>query len=208
MITARCALRLAAIAGLAVGTTACEYATEAPETAEKTDTRAEEEAIKALRDRETTAAAAATNEDAGTLKILVLCTGNSCRSQMTEGFLKSFDARLEVHSAGTDPSARVNPYAIRVMKEIGIDISGGHPKKVDRFLDEPFDYLITVCSEADKNCPYFRARVGKRMHTGFPDPAKATGTEQEVLGVFRKTRDDIRAKFRELYEKELRQKLG
>jgi arsenate reductase len=141
------------------------------------------------------------------MKILVLCTGNSCRSQMTEGFLKSFDSRLEVHSAGTEPSSRVNPYAIRVMKEVGIDISGGHPKKVDQFIDQPIDYVITVCDDADKNCPYFRGKVGKRMHIGFPDPADATGTEEEILAVFRKTRDDIRDRFRALYDDEIAPKL-
>ncbi|MBI1355719.1 MAG: arsenate reductase ArsC [Acidobacteria bacterium] len=141
------------------------------------------------------------------MKILVLCTGNSCRSQMTEGFLKSFDSRMEVHSAGTEPSSQVNPYAIRVMKEAGIDISSGHPKRVHQFLDEPFDYVITVCDDADKNCPYFRGKVGKRMHIGFPDPADATGTEEEILTVFRKSRDDIREKFRALYDDEIAPKL-
>lgn len=131
------------------------------------------------------------------MKILVLCTGNSCRSQMTEGFLKSFDARLEVYSAGTSPSPRVNPYAIRVMNEAGIDISAGQPKKVDQFLDDPFDYVITVCDDADQNCPYFRGKVGKRVHIGFPDPAQAKGSDDELMAVFRKSRDDIRARFRE-----------
>jgi arsenate reductase len=141
------------------------------------------------------------------MKILALCTGNSCRSQMTEGFLKSFDSRLEAHSAGTEPSSRVNPHAIRVMKEVGIDISGGQPKKVDQFLDEPFDYVITVCDDADQNCPYFRGKVGKRMHIAFPDPADATGAEEEILAVFRKTRDDIRDRFRALYDDEIAPKL-
>jgi arsenate reductase len=141
------------------------------------------------------------------MKILVLCTGNSCRSQMTEGFLKSFDSRLEVYSAGTSPSSRVNPFAIRVMQEVGIDISDGRPKKVDTFLDEPFDYVITVCDDADKNCPYFRGKVGKRLHIGFPDPATATGTEEEILTVFRQSRDDIAAKFRKLYDGELKPQL-
>ena len=152
-------------------------------------------------------AGALTAAEGKKMKILVLCTGNSCRSQMTEGFLKSFDSHLEVHSAGTEPSSQVNPYAIRVMKEVGVDISGGHPKKVDQFLDEPFDYVITVCDDADKHCPYFRGKVGKRMHIGFPDPADATGTEEEILAVFRKTRDDIRDKFRALYDDEIAPKL-
>jgi arsenate reductase len=153
-------------------------------------------------------ARAAEKEGANKLRILVLCTGNSCRSQMTEGFLKSFDPRLEVFSAGTDPSSRVNPYAIRAMKEVGIDLSQGQPKKVDQFVAQPFDYVITVCDDADKNCPYFTGKVGKRLHIGFPDPADATGSDEEIMAVFRKSRDDIRAKFRQLYEKEIKAKLA
>lgn len=151
---------------------------------------------------------AATPATKSKLRILVLCTGNSCRSQMTEGFLRSFDSRLEVYSAGTNPAAQVNPHAIRVMREAGIDISGGRPKHVSRFLDQPFDYVITVCDDADKNCPYFRGKVGRRMHIGFPDPAKAAGTEEEVLRIFRESRDSIRERFRALYEDELKPKLG
>jgi arsenate reductase len=137
-------------------------------------------------------------------RILILCTGNSARSQMTEGFLRSFDPRLDVYSAGTQPAARVNPYAVQAMKEIGIDISGGKPKAVAQFTGDSFDYVVTVCDDADKNCPNFRGKVGKRLHIGFPDPAKATGTDAEKMVVFRKVRDDIRTKFRDLYEKELR----
>jgi arsenate reductase len=154
------------------------------------------------------AAWAAEKEGAKKLRILVLCTGNSARSQMTEGFLKSFDSRLEVYSAGTSPSPRVNPHAVRVMSEVGIDISGGHPKKADQFVTQPFDYVITVCDDADKNCPYFTGKVGKRMHIGFPDPAVAKGTDEEILAVFRRVRDDIQAKFRELHDNELKAKLA
>ncbi len=145
--------------------------------------------------------------EGGKKRILVLCTGNSARSQMTEGFLRSFDARLEVYSAGTNPAPRVNPFAIQVMREAGIDISGGVPKKVNQFIDQPFDYVITVCDDADKSCPNFKGKVGKRVHMGFPDPAKATGTDAEKLAVFRKVRDDIRQRFREYYEKEIRKGL-
>ena len=137
-------------------------------------------------------------------RILVLCTGNSARSQMTEGFLRSFDPTLEVYSAGTQPAARLNPFAVQAMKEVGIDISGGKPKSVNQYTGDSFDYVVTVCDDADKNCPNFRGKVGKRMHIGFPDPAKATGTDAEKMAVFRKVRDDIHVKFRELYEKELR----
>ncbi len=145
--------------------------------------------------------------DAGKKRILVLCTGNSARSQITEGFLKSVDPRLEVHSAGTNPAPRVNPFAIQVMKEVGIDISKGTPKKVDQFISQSFDYVITVCDDADKSCPNFRGKVGKRAHIGFPDPAKATGTDEEKLAVFRKVRDDIRKRFREYYETEIKKGL-
>ena len=137
-------------------------------------------------------------------RILILCTGNSARSQMTEGFLRSFDQTLDVYSAGTQPAARINPFAVAAMKEVGIDISGGKPKSVSQYTGDSFDYVVTVCDDADKNCPNFRGKVGKRMHIGFPDPAKATGTDAEKLAVFRKVRDDIRTKFRDLYEKELR----
>lgn len=142
------------------------------------------------------------------VSLLVLCTGNSARSQMTEGFLRSFDARLEVHSAGTEPAPRVNPYAARAMQEAGIDISAGKPKHVRQFLDRSFDFVITVCGEADESCPNFRGKVGKRLHIGFPDPAKATGSDEHIMKVFREVRDDIERRFRGLYEEELRPKLG
>ena len=87
------------------------------------------------------------------MKILILCTGNSCRSQMAEGFLKSFDSRLEVYSAGTQPAPHANPNAVAAMKELGIDISGNRPKSVDIFLADPFDYVITVCGGAQETCP-------------------------------------------------------
>ena len=134
------------------------------------------------------------------MKILVLCTGNSCRSQMAEGFLKSFDSRLDVFSAGTFPASHANPYAVAVMKEAGIDISGNVPKSVDLFLAGSFDYVITVCDDARENCPWFSGKVGHRIHLGFEDPAKAIGTEDEVLTVYRKIRDQIREEFLKFYE--------
>ena len=137
-------------------------------------------------------------------RILVLCTGNSARSQMTEGFLRSFDSTLDVQSAGTNPAARINPFAVRVMNEVGIDISKGQPKSVNQFIGDSFDYVVTVCDDADKNCPNFRGKVGKRLHIGFPDPAKATGTDDEKMVIFRRVRDDIRARFKALYDRELR----
>jgi len=137
-------------------------------------------------------------------RLLILCTGNSARSRMAAGFLRSFDPALEVHSAGTAPAPRVNPLALQAMQEMGIDISAGKPRNVRDYLGESFDYVITVCDDADQNCPNFRGKVGKRLHLGFPDPARATGADAQKLAVFRRVRDDIRARFRELYEKELR----
>ena len=103
------------------------------------------------------------------MKILILCTGNSCRSQMAEGFLKSFDARLEVFSAGTHPAPYPNPNAVAVMKEAGIDISLNKPKKVDLFLAESFDFVVTVCGGAQESCPAFTGNVKHRLHIGFDD---------------------------------------
>jgi arsenate reductase len=133
-------------------------------------------------------------------KILILCTGNSCRSQMAEGFLKSFDSKLEVYSAGTKPAERVNPKAIQVMQEMGIDISKNYPKDVEQFVNESFDYVITVCDNAKETCPVFTGKVGQQLHIGFEDPAEATGTEEEVLAVFRRVRDEIKEKFWEFYQ--------
>ena len=133
------------------------------------------------------------------MKILVLCTGNSCRSQMAEGFLKSFAKDWQVHSGGTHPADRVNPYAVRVMKEAGIDISHHTPTRVDHYLNDEFDYVITVCDNAKESCPVFTGHVKNRLHVGFPDPADATGTEEEILAVYRAVRDSIRIQFYRFY---------
>lgn len=138
-------------------------------------------------------------------KILILCTGNSCRSQMAEGFLKSFDKKLEVFSAGIKPAEKVNPLAIKAMNEIGIDISRGIPENVDKYIDQSFDYVITVCDNAKETCPVFVGKVKHRLHIGFEDPAEAEGTEEEVMNVFRRVRDEIKKEFYELYLKELRE---
>ncbi|MFA7288179.1 MAG: arsenate reductase ArsC [Melioribacteraceae bacterium] len=137
-------------------------------------------------------------------KVLILCTGNSCRSQMAEEFLKSLDSNLVVHSAGTKPSNQVHPKAIQVMNEIGIDLSQNYPKNVDQFLNEPFDFVITVCDNAKESCPVFIGKVGKQLHIGFEDPAEATGTEEEILSEFRRVRDEIKRDFNAFYEKILR----
>ncbi len=133
------------------------------------------------------------------LRILILCTGNSCRSQMAEGFLKSFDPGLEVFSAGTSPSERVHPKAVEVMKEEGIDLTGHTPKQVDEFLNRTFDYVITVCGHAREHCPVFTGRVRQRLHIGFDDPAEATGSEQETYSEFRRIRDEIKRDFYAFY---------
>ncbi|MFH1195800.1 MAG: arsenate reductase ArsC [bacterium] len=136
-------------------------------------------------------------------QILILCTGNSCRSQMAEGLLKSFDAELEVFSAGTRPAERVNPLAVRVMNEIGIDISSGIPENIDKYVSQSFDYVITVCDNAKEVCPIFTGEVKHKLHIGFDDPAEATGTEEEQLKVYRRVRDEIKERFFELYQKEI-----
>ena len=132
-------------------------------------------------------------------KILIICTGNTCRSQMAEGFLKSFDNKLEVFSAGTKAEEKVNPYAVKVMAEKGIDISKQYPKDVDIFLKETFDYVITVCDGAKEVCPVFIGNVKHRMHIGFEDPANAKGTDEEKLKVYRKVRDEIEEAFKHFY---------
>ena len=142
-------------------------------------------------------------EPAPKKRILVLCTGNSARSQMAAGFLKSFDSRLDVYSAGTQSAARINPHAVQVMREVGVDISNGVPKNVSQFTNQSFDYVITVCDDADKNCPNFSGKVGKRVHIGFIDPAAATGTEEQVMRVFRQVRDQIKQLFSEFYAHEI-----
>ncbi len=134
------------------------------------------------------------------MRILILCTGNSCRSQMAEAFLKFFDLSMEVYSAGTMPSGEVHPLAVKVMKEEGIDISGGYPKDVSRFIDKSFDYVITVCDNAKETCPVFTGKVKHRLHIGFDDPAEAKGTEEEKLKVFRRVRDEIKHDFNKFYK--------
>ncbi len=134
------------------------------------------------------------------MKILVLCTGNSCRSQMAEGFLKSFDKSLFVASAGTEPSKEIHPNAIKVMQEVGIDISTGKPKSVNEFLDQSFDYVVTVCGGAKETCPMFTGKVKNRIHIGFDDPAEAQGTDEFILSEFRRIRDEIKQDFSKFYK--------
>jgi arsenate reductase (thioredoxin) len=125
-------------------------------------------------------------------RVLVLCTGNSARSQMAEGILRHDGAgRLEVESAGTKPST-VRPEAIEAMREIGIDISGHRSKSVDEFAGEAFDYVVTVCDNARESCPYFPAKT-RMIHRAYEDPAGVEGAWEERLAAFRRVRDEIRA---------------
>jgi arsenate reductase len=118
---------------------------------------------------------------------------------MAAGFLRSFDATLDVHSAGTHPAPNVSRGGVTVMKEAGIDIAHCVPASVERYLGQSFDYVITVCDNAKESCPVFRGTVGQRLHIGFDDPAEATGTEEQILTEFRRVRDEILVRFREFY---------
>ena len=138
------------------------------------------------------------------MKILILCTGNSCRSQMAHGFLQSFDPKLDVFSAGTKPAEKVNPLAVKVMKERDIDISGHTPHNVEEYLNEPWDYVITVCGGANESCPAFIGNVKHRIHIGFNDPSDAVGTEEYIMSEFRRVRDEIKIRFEEFYKKNLK----
>ena len=136
-------------------------------------------------------------------RILVLCTGNRCRSQMAQGILQSLDPHLDVHSAGTKPASEVHPLGIKVMSEIGIDISTHYPKHIDRFIDQEWDLVITVCGGANGSCPMFSGKVGKCIHIGFDDPDAFTGTDEEIIAEFRRVRDEIRLKMQDFYLTEI-----
>ena len=127
--------------------------------------------------------------------VLILCTGNSCRSHLAEGILQAAAGDLvDVHSAGSKPAGFVHPKAIEVMREIGLDISGHTSKHMNTFLTRPINTVITVCGNADQACPVFPGQV-HRHHWGFDDPAHATGTEEQILAEFRRVRDQIRLVF-------------
>ena len=135
-------------------------------------------------------------------KVLFLCTGNSCRSQMAEAVV---NARLadawQAVSAGTAPAGYVHPLAVRALAEIGIEHTG-RSKHVDEFRDESFDLVVTVCDSAAEQCPLWLGQ-GRRMHLSFPDPAKATGTEEEVMAAFRRVRDDIATRIPALLQSQM-----
>lgn len=119
---------------------------------------------------------------------------------MAHGFLQSFDKNLEVHSAGTKPAENVNPIAVNVMREAGIDISMHTPKNVNIYLNDEWEYVITVCGEADKSCPTFTGNVKNRLHIGFDDPSDAVGADEYVTKEFRRVRDEIKQQFAEFYK--------
>jgi arsenate reductase len=120
------------------------------------------------------------------IKALFICTGNSCRSQMAEGFLNQYEG-IKAYSAGTQPASEVNPLAIEVMQESGIDISSQQPQMIDDFTRQEFDYVITVCDAANESCPAFLGKVKNRLHFSFEDPAGKS------IEVFRRVRDEIKA---------------
>jgi len=127
-------------------------------------------------------------------RVLILCTGNSCRSQMAEGWVNHLlGGRWQARSAGTRPAAAVHPLAVKVMAEVGVGIATGRPEYVEAYLEQSWDLVVTVCDSAKESCPIFPRPV-ETIHVSFPDPAEATGTEEERLAVFRAVRDDIRAR--------------
>lgn len=134
-------------------------------------------------------------------RILILCTGNSCRSQMAEGFFKYFaEDKAEVYSAGIEAHG-LNLKAVEVMKEAGIDISKNESKTLDKFINQEFDLVITVCDNAQETCPIF-PNAKKKLHYNFSDPAKATGTDEEIMKQFREVRDQIRDYAKEVLKQE------
>lgn len=141
------------------------------------------------------------------MKVLILCTGNSCRSQMAHGFLQSFDERIQVESGGTEASGKLNQKAVKAMAEIGIDISKHSSDSVNKFLNEEWDYVVTVCGGANENCPAFFGKVKNRLHIGFDDPSHAVGTEEFIWSEFIRVRDEIKQGFFKLYEEDIKPQL-
>jgi len=138
------------------------------------------------------------------MKILILCTGNSCRSQMAHGFLQSFDKNLTVCSAGTHASGKLSSKAVEVMKEAGIDISHHTSDSVEKYIDQEWDYVITVCGGANESCPAFLGKVKQRLHIGFDDPSHAVGTEEFIWSEFVRVRNEIKDGFFKFYNDNLK----
>ena len=142
------------------------------------------------------------------MKVLILCTGNSCRSQMAHGFLQSFDPDITVRSAGTEASGKLNPKAVAVMKEAEIDISHHTSDSVDQYLGEEWDYVITVCGGANEACPAFIGKVKHRLHMGFDDPSHAVGTDEFIRSEFIRVRDEIKTAFHAFYTEQIKPAMG
>lgn len=138
------------------------------------------------------------------MKVLILCTGNSCRSQMAHGFLQSFDQNITVRSAGTEASGKLNQKAVKAMAEIGIDISHHTSDSVEKYLNDEWDYVITVCGGANEACPAFMGKVKYRLHIGFDDPSHAEGTEEFIWSEFFRVRDEIKEGFYKLYVEKIK----
>lgn len=138
------------------------------------------------------------------MKILILCTGNSCRSQMAHGFLQSFDKNIRVCSAGTQASGKLNEKAVDVMKEVGIDISHHTSDSVEKYLNDEWDYVITVCGGANEACPAFFGKVKHRLHIGFDDPSHAIGSDEFIWHEFIRVRDEIKEAFYKFYVENLK----
>ena len=141
------------------------------------------------------------------MKILILCTGNSCRSQMAHGFLQSFDPNITVCSAGTEASGKLNHKAVAVMKEAGIDICHHTSDSVEKYLNDKWDYVITVCGGANESCPAFIGKVKHRLHIGFDDPSHAVGTDEFIWSEFIRVRNEIKESFRKVYMEEIKPQL-
>ncbi len=137
------------------------------------------------------------------MKVLILCTGNSCRSQMAHGWLQSFDSRITVCSAGTQASGKLNQKAVAAMKETGIDISAHTSDSVEKYLEEEWDYVITVCGGANETCPAFLGKVKTRLHMGYDDPSHVTGSEEYIWSEFIRVRDEIKEGFYQLYAEKI-----
>ena len=141
------------------------------------------------------------------MKVLILCTGNSCRSQMAHGWLQSFDQSLTVCSAGTQASGKLNEKAVKVMEEAGVDISHHTSDSVDKYLKDEWDYVITVCGGANEECPAFFGKVKHRLHIGFDDPSHAVGTDEFIWGEFIRVRDEIKDGFYKFYVEQIKPQL-
>jgi len=141
------------------------------------------------------------------MKILILCTGNSCRSQMAHGFVQSFNENITVCSAGTEASGKLNSKAVLVMKEFGIDIGQHTSDSVEKYLGEEWDFVITVCGGANEVCPAFIGKVKRRLHIGFDDPSHAVGSDEYIMSEFYRVRNEILIEFYQFYLKVIKPQL-